>query len=282
MPAFDGPPPAIYDGPSPTMFNGPSPTVSVLPGFSPIVSPFRPSLRGEEYMRPAGLFAAPRAPGLAEAPEVPPGLPAPVAPIADVPALVEDTPAPAPLSDVLFLTEDARFRSLEADRASGAASAAPRPARPRVQSPAREGDAPERPASAPPVTPETVDVTPETADTMPEMIANVLRWREGGEVRRAVLQAPEDWVRSPKRVDEIAAYGEQARDTGLQVEVGNVQQVELDAPASEETTSAQVSTPSSENNPQESTPPAPQRHKPRHRETIFFLGWGLPARATHR
>ena len=166
-------------------------------------------------MRPAGLFAAPRAPGLAEAPEAPPGLPAPVAPIADVPALVEDTPAPAPVSGVLFLTEDARFRSLEADRVSGAASAAPRPARARVQSPAREVDAPERPASAPPVTPETVDVTPEmvdgtpetvdvtpeTADTTPEMIAKVLRWPEGGEVRRAVLQAPEDWVKSPKRCD---------------------------------------------------------------------------------
>ena len=152
-------------------------------------------------MRPAGLFAAPRAPGLAEAPEAPPGLPAPVAPIADVPALVEDTPAPAPVSDVLFLTEDARFRSLEADRVSGAASAAPRPAHPRVQSPACEVDAPERPASAPPVTPETVDGTPETADTTPEMIGYVLRWREGGEVRRAVLQSPEDWVRSPKRCD---------------------------------------------------------------------------------
>ncbi|KAL1689481.1 hypothetical protein GGG16DRAFT_126390 [Schizophyllum commune] len=275
MPAFDGPPPAMFDGPSPTMVNGPSPTVSVLPGFSPIVSPFRPPLRGEEYMRPAGLFAAPRAPGLAEAPEAPPGLPAPVAPIADVPALVEDTPAPAPVSDLLFLTEDARFKSLEADRASGAASAAPRPARSQAQSPAREVDAPERPASAPPVTPETVDNTP-------EMIAQVVRWREGGEVRRAVLQSPEDWVRSPKSVEDTAAYGEQARDAGLQVEVGNVQQVEHDAPASEETTSAQVSTPSSENNPQESTPPAPQRHKPRHRETIFFLGWGLPARATHR
>ena len=129
-------------------------------------------------MRPAGLFAAPRAPGLSEAPEVPPGLPAPVAPFADVPALAEDAPAPvenapasvddtpvpvddapAPLHDALFLTNDARFKSLEADRVSGAASAAPRPARHRVQSPAREVDAPERPASAPPVTPETVDVS---------------------------------------------------------------------------------------------------------------------------
>ncbi|KAL1753935.1 hypothetical protein FB107DRAFT_216687 [Schizophyllum commune] len=282
MPAFDGPPPAIYDGPSPTMFNGsspmifnnPSPTVSALPGFSPIVSPFRPALRGDEYMRPAGLFAAPRAPGLAEAPEAPPGLPVPVAPVADMPALVED--APPPVEDALFMIEDARFRSLEADRVSGAASAAPRPARPRVQSPAREVDAPERPASAPPVTPET------TVDTTPEMIANVLRWREGGEMRRAVLQSPEDWIRSPKRVDEIAAYGEQARDAGLQVEVENVQQVEHDAPALEGTTSAQVPTPSSENTQQASAAPASQRRRPQHREIMFSLGWGLPVRATHR
>ncbi|KAI5887455.1 uncharacterized protein SCHCODRAFT_02515303 [Schizophyllum commune H4-8] len=283
MPAFDGPPPVIFDGPSPA--------VSILPGFSPIVSPFRPSLQGEEYVRPAGLFAAPRAPGLVEAPEVPPGLPAPVAPIAAVPALVEDmlapvenasapvenAPAPvddttAPLHDTLFLSEDARFRSLEADRVSGAASVAPRPAHPRVQSP----DAPERPASAPPVTPETVDTTP-------EMISGVLKWREGGEVRRAVLQSPEDWVTSPKSVEGTLANGEQVRDAGLQVEVENVQQVEHDAPASEETTSAQVSTPSSENNPQEPTHPAPQRHKPRRpKTTIFVLGGGLPARATHR